>query len=142
MAEHRLDDGLAAIRTPCGVGADPKARTPVVETEAPETQESLKFDQVLASRFCPTSVFAEQRRIYTDLLRDEGEHRLGRHLGRVQRATGIAEDAKLDGEAEPVAGPPPGADHGEVGGVEHIVARHRGRVGRDREQSGSLLGGQ
>src|ERR1700748_668803 len=99
MAEHRRNDSLAAIRAPCGVGANPKARTPVVETEAPETQESLKFDQMLASRFRPAGVFAEQRRIDTDLLRDEGEHRLGRHLCGIERATGIAEDAKLDGEA-------------------------------------------
>ena len=30
--------------------------------------------------------------------------RCGRQLGRVQHAAGMAEDAKLDGEAEPVAG--------------------------------------
>jgi hypothetical protein len=66
---------------------------------------------------------------------DEGEHRLGWHLGRVQHATGIAEDAKLDGEAEPIAATPPGTDNGEIGGVEHVVARHRGRVGWDRPAS-------
>jgi hypothetical protein len=38
MGEHRLDDGLAAIRGPCRVHADPETGAPVGETEALETQ--------------------------------------------------------------------------------------------------------
>ena len=38
MGEHRLDDGLAAIRGPCRVRADPETGAPFGETEAPETQ--------------------------------------------------------------------------------------------------------
>ena len=38
IGEHRLDDGLAAIRGPCRVRADPEAGPPVGETEAPEAQ--------------------------------------------------------------------------------------------------------
>jgi hypothetical protein len=133
MGEHRLDDGLAAIRGPGGIHADPKARTPFVETEAAEAQEPLEFEQMLAPRLRPAAVFAEQRRIGTDLPRDEGEHRRGRRLSWVQHAPGMAEDTKLDGETESVADTPPGADNGEIGGVEHVVPCHGGHVGRNRE---------
>src|ERR1700761_8374840 len=133
MGEHRLYDGFTAICGPGGIRADPKARTPVVETEASETQEPLEFEQMLASRLRSAGRFTEQRRIGTDLLRDEGEHRLRWHLGSVQHATGMAKEAKLNGETEPVSGTPPGANNCEVGGVEHVVPRHVGRVGRNRK---------
>ena len=95
---------------------------------------------MLAAGFGPAGVFAEQRRIDADLPRDEGEHRRGWRLGRVQRADGMAEHTKLDGETETVAGAPPCPDGGQIGVVEHVVLGHGGLVGRDREQPDSLLG--
>ncbi len=140
MAEHRRDDGLAAIRGPCGIRADPKARASVVETEASETQEFLEFEHMLAARLRPAGLFAEQRQLGTDLLRDEGEHRQGwASVGSITRP-GCRRRQKLDGEAESVAGAPPGADNGQIGDVEHVMLSHGGCIGRDREQPGSLLG--
>ena len=51
----------------------------------------------------------------------------------------MTEDAKLNGVAQPVTRPPSPADETEIVGVEHIVAGHFGRIGRDGEQLGSLL---
>jgi hypothetical protein len=51
----------------------------------------------------------------------------------------MVEDTKLDGEAKPVARATAGSDDGPVGSVEHVVPGHGGRIGRDREQPGSLL---
>jgi hypothetical protein len=51
----------------------------------------------------------------------------------------MVEHTKLDGEAKPVARATAGSDDGPVGSVEHVVPGHGGRIGRDREQPGSLL---
>jgi len=75
VGKHRLDDRFASIRGPCRVRTDAKTRTPIVEAEAAKTQEPMEFEQMLAARFRPAGVFPEQRRVDTDLLCDEGEHR-------------------------------------------------------------------
>jgi hypothetical protein len=54
----------------------------------------------------------------------------------------VAEQAELDGEAEPVGGAPSGADEGRVRRVEDVVPRHLGALGRDAEQARARFGGQ
>ena len=68
--------------------------------------------------------------------RHEGEHRRGRLLGRVHAAAGIAEDAKLDGEAEPVARAPPRPDERQV-----VARRARNGGPSRRDRSGSRTAG-
>jgi hypothetical protein len=92
----------------------------------------LKFEQVLATGFCPAGVFAEQRRIDADLPRDEGQHRRGRRLRRmIQHATRMAKRAKLNGKAQPVSRSTPGSHEGQIVGIEHIMAGYLGWIGRD-----------
>jgi hypothetical protein len=100
----------------------------------------LKFEQMLATGFGPASVFAEQRGIDSNLSRDEGEHRRGRRLRRVQYAARMTKRAKLNGEAQPIACAPPGSHEGQIVGIEHIMAGHLGCIGWNREQPGSLFG--
>jgi hypothetical protein len=140
MIEHRPDDRFAAIRGPCRVRAGLKTGAPIGETEATEARMSLKLDQMLTAGFGPAGVFAKQRRIDTDLSRDECEHWRGRRLREFENAAGMTEHAKLNGVAQPVARPPPSPDEIQIVGVEHIVAGHFGRFGRNGEQPGSLLG--
>jgi len=97
---------------------------------------------MLATGFGPAGVSAEQRRIDADLLRDEGKHRHGRRLRRVQHAAWMAKRAKLNSEAQSVARATPGPYEGQIVGIEHIMTGHSGCIGRDGEQPGSLLGGQ
>ena len=97
---------------------------------------------MLATGFGPAGVFAEQRGIDADLSRDEGEHRLGRQLRRVQHAARMTKRAKLNREAQPVTCASPSSHEGQIVGIEHIMAGHLGCIGRDREQPGSLLGRQ
>jgi len=91
----------------------------------------LKFEQMLATGFRPAGVFVEQRRIDADLFRDEGEHRRGRRLRRVQHAARMTKRAKLNGEAHPIARATPGSYEGQIVGIEHIITGHFGRIGRD-----------
>ena len=117
MGEHRLDDGFAAIRGPRRVRADPQAGAPIGESEAPKGQELLEFDQMLPARLAPARVFAEQRRVDADLFRDKGEHRRWRRLQRFERAAGIAERAKLDGEAQAIGRAPLGSHERQIFGL-------------------------
>jgi hypothetical protein len=91
---------------------------------------------MLSAGFRPAGVFPKQRRIDADLSRDESEHRRRRRLRRVQHAPRMTKRAKLNGEAQP---PAPGSHEGQIVGIEHIMAGHFGCIGRDGEQSGSLL---
>ena len=72
---------------------------------------------MLATGFRPAGVFAEQRRIDADLFRDEGEHRRGRRLLRVQHAARMTKRAKLNGEADPIARATPGSYEGQIVGI-------------------------
>jgi hypothetical protein len=67
---------------------------------------------------------------------------LGYRLAGAQAEAGVAQQAELHGEAEPVGGAAPGADEREVRLVQDVVPGHLGAVGRDAEQAGALLGGQ
>ena len=142
MGEHRPDDGFAAIRGPRRVGAHTKAGAPVRQTETPQSQISLQLDGMLAAGLVPLRVVGEQRRIDPDLFPDEGEHRCGRQLRRVQHSTRMAKRAQLNGESQPIARATPRSHEGQIDGIEHIMAGHLGWIGRDSEQSNSLVGRQ
>jgi hypothetical protein len=142
MGDYRLDDRFPAVGGPGGIRARLQAGAPIREPEAAEAQKLLKFDHMLAAGFRPTSVFAEQCRIDTNLLPDKGEHRLGRQFRGIKDAAGMAECAKLDSEAQTIARPPFRPDQGEVSNAEYEVTGHFGGIDRDREQPGALFGRQ
>ena len=54
----------------------------------------------------------------------------------------MAKRAKLNGEAQADCSHDAWPYESQIVGTEHIMAGHLGRIGRDREQAGSLLGRQ
>ena len=97
---------------------------------------------MLTARLTPTGVFAEQSRIGADLARDKGEHRRRWRLQGFERAAGIAESTKMDGEAQTISCAPLGSHERQVLRAEHIVAGHLGLVDGDAEQASTLVGRQ
>ena len=142
MGEHRLDDGFAAIRGPSRICADPETDAPVGQSETAQGQVSLQFDRMFAARLIPLRVVGEDSGRHSELIGHEGDHPLRRLLSRCHAEAWIPEEAQLDGESEPVDRPPLHPDQRQVLRAEHVMAGHINRITRDREQPGSLLGGQ
>jgi hypothetical protein len=139
MREHRLHDRFAAVGRPGGIGADLQAGTPVGQAEAPQTQNSLQFQQVLPASLRPLGVFHENLWIDVQLVGDEGKHGHRRYLRRIQRPTRVPERAQLDREAKAVTRTALGANERQILGVENVARRHLGRVGRNAEQASALF---
>ena len=94
MGEHRLDDGLAAIRGPGRVRADPKAGAPVGQPETPQAQISLQLDRMLAAGLIPLRVVGEDSRTAHRADRPRRRSSLSRRLlGRSHAEAGIPEEA-------------------------------------------------
>jgi hypothetical protein len=93
MGEHRLDDGLAAIRGPRRIRADPETGAPVGQPETPQARVSLQFDRMFAAGLIPLRVVGEDSRRHRELIRHEGDHPLRRLLGRSHAEAGIPEEA-------------------------------------------------
>jgi hypothetical protein len=75
MRKHCLDDRLAAIGRPRGVGTHLQAGPPIGQAKAPKAQELLKFQKMLPASLGPTRVVAIQEWIDPDLACDKGKHR-------------------------------------------------------------------
>ena len=142
MRKHRLHNRLAAIGRPSGIGADLRAGTPVSQAEAAQAQQLLQFDGMFASCLVAQRIISKGGRRHADLKRDESDHRLGRMLAKSQALAGMAQQAKLNSEAQSVAAPPLGADERQVVGAEHVAFRHLWGFSRNAEQAGALLGRQ
>ncbi len=86
---------------------------------------------MLTARLAPTSVVTKQRGVDADLVRNKGEHRRRRRLQGLKRAAGIAESAKLDGEAQAIGRAPLRSHEGQVFVAEHVMPGHLGLVDRN-----------
>jgi hypothetical protein len=102
MAEHGLDDWLATVSGPCGVGADPQAVSPVAQPKAAQAELSVQLGRVLAPCLIPPSIVGECRRRDAELPGYELQQFQARLLARTETLTRMAQKTELRGEAEAV----------------------------------------
>jgi hypothetical protein len=62
MRKDRQDNGLAAISGPRRVGAETERGAPVGQSEAPQAQISLQFDDMLAAGLVPLRIIESMRK--------------------------------------------------------------------------------
>ena len=140
--EHCLHDRLAAVRAPGDLGSYLEGRAPIGQAETSKAQQRLKFDSMLTTGLVAARIFAEKSWIDAELIGDKQEKRLGERRARSQLLPRKAEQAHLNGEAEPVHGAPFRSNPGEVGLVEQVVSGHLGGIDGNCEETGALIGGQ
>ena len=80
----------------------------------------------------------ERFAIEAELCADEGQHGLGDQFIPCDQASGMAEGAKLQCQAEPVAVAPSSPDVRAIGIAQHVVPQHGRLVARQVEQRGPL----
>lgn len=97
---------------------------------------------MLTTGLVAARIFAEKCRIEAELIGDKQEKRLGERRARSQPLAWKAEQAYLNGEAEPVDGAPFRSNPGEVGLVEQVASGHLGGIDGNCEETGALIGGQ
>ena len=142
MGDHRPDDRLPAVGGPGCIRARPQAGAPIGEPEAAKLQIPLKLDRMFPARLVPERVVTELGRWQPELMRYEGYHLQGRMLARPHALAGMAQEAQLDGEPEPIDRAPLCPDEGQVVAAQHVVPRHLGGIGWNSEQPSALLGRQ
>ncbi len=142
MRQDGKEDRLTAIGRSCGVSACVQAGSPVGQPKAAQTQVAPQLADVLAAGFVALGVVGEQGGRDAGLVRHEGHHRRRRDIAGRQDVAWKAQQAELDGEAEPVAGAPLAANQRQVFQAEDVMAGHIFRNVRDGEEPGALLGGE
>jgi hypothetical protein len=93
MGEDRQDNRLAAIRGPRRFGADTETGAPIGQSETPQAQISLQFDDMLAAGLIPLRIIGEVGGRRTELMGHKGDHGLRWLLTRPQTEAGIPEQA-------------------------------------------------
>lgn len=139
MGKHGLDDWLATVSGPRGVGADLKAVSPVAQSEAAQAEESVQLGRVLAPRLIPPGIVGECSGRNAELPRHEVQHRHGRLLARTETLTRMAQKTELHREAKVVHAAAFDPHQQQILRTEHVVLGHLGRRGRDVEQAGALV---
>jgi hypothetical protein len=142
LVQHGAHDRLTAVGSPRRFGANPEAIPPGGEAEPPESEENLKFGRMFPAGLITGRVLSECARRQPKLLCDKADQRLRRVFAWPKTLTGVAQQAELDREAEPVRGTAFGPDEQQVVWGEDVMPRHLGALDGDGEQAIALLGGQ
>jgi hypothetical protein len=118
IREHGLQDRLAAISRPRGIGADLQTGAPVRQAEAAQAKQVLQLDRMLPSRLVAQRVISKGSRRRIDLARDEGDHRPRRLLAKAQTLARMPQQAKLNRESQSIAAAPFGPHKLQILGSE------------------------
>ena len=125
--------GLDGVRAEPGLDLGPRRAG-----EGPEAEVGLQGRGVLVARVLAEGVVDEGFGTRADLLGDEGQGRVRDELAGPEQAPRVAEDAELQGQAEPVPWPTPPPDDREVGLAQGIAPGQLGAVGGQGEERGAL----